>query len=77
MVHFQPDPSPQRCWAGCAAGLSKEGRSKVLIIGPLSPSVYQEKFLADLISSIPSAQLLEDAPNGASLNFWIHLLFQV
>lgn len=39
-------------------------RSSVLI---LVPSLPQEKFLADLISFIPSVQL-EDAPSGAALN---------
>lgn len=42
--------------------------SPVLIIGPFSLSVLQDKFFVDLISFSPSVQLLEGTPKGASLH---------
>lgn len=40
--------------------------SPVLIIGPFSLSVLQDKFFVDLVSFSPSVQLLEGTPKGAS-----------
>lgn len=43
--------------------------TSVLITGSLSPSGLQEKLFVNMISFVPSVQLLEDAPSGDSLNF--------
>lgn len=41
-------------------------------MGPLSPSDFRQKFSVDSVSVTPSGPLLEDAPEGASLDFWTH-----